>query len=44
MRGEPIVRFGSQPIGNRNRSDVASLANQINNGPMLFALLEMIPC
>jgi hypothetical protein len=41
-RGEPIVQFGSHPIGNRNRSDVASLANQINNGPMLFALLKMI--
>jgi hypothetical protein len=24
------------------RSNVASLADQINNGPMLFALLEMI--
>src|ERR1017187_4184535 len=41
-RREPIVEFGSHPIGNRNRSDVASLANQIHNGPMLFALLEMI--
>ncbi len=39
--GEPIVQFGSHPIGNRNRSDVASLANQIHNGPMIFALLEM---
>jgi hypothetical protein len=40
--GEPIVQFGSHPIGNWNRSDVASLADQINNGPMLFALLEVI--
>jgi hypothetical protein len=40
--GEPIVQFGSHPIRNRNRSDVASLANQINNGPMFFALLEML--
>src|SRR6266446_1698212 len=40
--GEPIVQLGSPPIRNRNRSDVASLADQINNGPMLFALLEMI--
>jgi hypothetical protein len=40
--GEPIVQFDSHPIGNRNRSNVTSLANQINNGPMLFALLEMI--
>src|SRR6266550_9583489 len=38
-RGEPIVEFGSHPIRNRNRSNVASLADQINNGPMLFALL-----
>src|ERR1700719_5205508 len=34
---EPIVQFGSHPIGN-----VASLTDQVNNGPMLFALLEMI--
>jgi hypothetical protein len=40
--GNPIVQFGSHPIGNWNRSNVASLANQIDNGPMLFALLEMI--
>jgi len=25
-------------------ANVASLANQINNGPILFALLEMIQC
>jgi hypothetical protein len=41
-RREPIVQFGSHPIGNRNRPNVASLANQINNGPVPFALLEMI--
>src|SRR5437667_9655252 len=41
-RGEPIVEFGSHPIRNWNCSTVASLANQIHNGPMLFALLEMI--
>src|SRR6266481_1246254 len=40
--GEPIVEFGSHPIRNRNCSNVASLADQINNGPMLFALLEVI--
>jgi hypothetical protein len=39
---EPIVEFGSHLIGNWNRSHVASLADQINNGPMLFALLELI--
>src|SRR3981189_263379 len=41
-RGEPIVEFGSHPIRNWNCSNVASLADQINNGPMLFALLEVI--
>jgi hypothetical protein len=40
--GEPIVQFDSHPIRNWNRSDVASLADQINNGLMLFALLEVI--
>jgi hypothetical protein len=40
--GKPIVQFDSYPIWNRNRSNVASLADQINNGPMLFALLEVI--
>jgi hypothetical protein len=42
--GELIIQCGSHPIGNRNRSNVTALANQINNGPMLFALLEMIQC
>jgi hypothetical protein len=42
--GHPIVQLASHPIANRNRSNVASLADQINNGPMLFALLEMIQC
>src|SRR5229473_1132453 len=41
-RGEPIVEFGSHPIRDWNCSNVASLADQINNGPMLFALLEVI--
>jgi hypothetical protein len=35
--GEPIFQFGSHPIANRNRSNVASLADHINDGPMLFA-------
>src|SRR5437667_5951849 len=29
-RGEPIVQFGSHPIGNRNRSTVSSLPHQNN--------------
>jgi hypothetical protein len=40
--GEAIVQFGSHPIRNWNRSDVTSLTNQVDNGPVLFALLEMI--
>jgi hypothetical protein len=28
--GDPIVQFGSHPIGNWNRSNVASLADQIS--------------
>jgi hypothetical protein len=43
-RGEPIVQFGSHPIRNRDRPNVTSLTNQINDGPVLFALLEMIEC
>jgi len=42
--GHPIVQLASYPIGNRNRSNVASLADQINDGPMLFAPLQMIEC
>ncbi len=42
--GEPIVQFASQPIGNRNRSNVASLTHQIDNSPMFLALLEMVQC
>ncbi len=41
-RAEPVLQFGSHPVRNRNGSNVASLADEINNGPMLFALLEMI--
>jgi hypothetical protein len=41
-RGKPVVQFVSHPIRNRNRSSIASLADQIDNGPVLFALLEMI--
>src|ERR1700687_5297744 len=39
--GEPIVQFGSHPIGNRDRSNVGSLPDPVNHGPMLLALLEM---
>ena len=37
--GEPIVQ-----LANRNRSNMTSLANQIDYGPVLFALLETIQC
>jgi hypothetical protein len=39
---EPIVEFVSHPIWNRNRPNVASLANQIDNSPVFFAPLEII--
>jgi hypothetical protein len=39
-----IVQLASHPIENRDRSNVASLADQINNCPMFFALLEVIYC
>src|SRR6266436_4892908 len=39
---EPIVEFGSHPIMNWNCCNAGSLADQNNNGPMLFALLEGI--
>jgi len=42
--GEPIVQFGSHPIGNWNRFGCDLPCNEINNGPMLLALLEMIQC
>jgi hypothetical protein len=35
--GEPMVQFGSHPIGNWNRSNVASLTDQVNNGNALRA-------
>ena len=37
----PFVQSRFNPIGNRNRSDVSTLANQIHDGPMLLALLEI---
>src|SRR5258708_13488334 len=41
-RGEPIVEFGSHPIRNWNCSNLSSLADQTNNPPILFSLLDTI--
>ncbi len=41
---DPAEQLASQPIGNRNRSNVASLTHQIDNSPMFLALLEMVQC
>src|SRR5260370_25467285 len=37
----PFIQSRFDPIGNRNCSDVSTLANQIHDGPMLLALLEI---
>jgi hypothetical protein len=37
--GKQVFKLGSHAIGNRNCSNVACLANQINNGLVLFAPL-----
>ena len=39
---QPLVQFGNDPVGNRNRSDVSCLAQQIDNGPVFFPLLQMV--
>src|SRR5258707_4766585 len=41
-RGEPIVEFGSHPVRNWNRSNVASLTHQVDDGPVFLPLLKMI--
>src|ERR1035437_2198897 len=37
----PFVQSRLTPIGNRNRADVSTLANQIHYGPVLLALLDV---
>src|ERR1039458_6287877 len=37
----PFIQSRFDPIRDRNRSDVSTLANQIHHGPMLLALLEI---
>ena len=39
---QPLVQFRDDPIGNRNRSDVSPFAQQIDNGPVVLPLLEML--
>jgi hypothetical protein len=37
--GQPIVQSDSDPIRNWHRPNVTCLTNQINNGPMILALV-----
>src|SRR6266568_2812187 len=39
---EPLVQFRNHPVGNGDRSNVSSLTQQIDNGPVILALLEMV--
>jgi hypothetical protein len=41
-RGEPLIQLPFNPIWHRNCPDVACFANQVDDGPMFFALLQMI--
>jgi hypothetical protein len=41
-RYEPLVHLVSHPIGHWHRSDVRSLTHEIDNCPVLLALLKMI--
>ena len=40
---KPLVKCTSHPIRNRNGSDMASLAHQIDDGPVFFPLLKDDP-
>jgi len=37
----PVLQLLSSPVGNRNRPDVTTLANHIDNRPMVFTLFEI---
>src|ERR1035437_4154600 len=39
----PFIQSRFNPIGNRNRSEVSTFANQLHVGPMLLALWEIPP-
>jgi hypothetical protein len=38
---DPLIQGRLDPFGHRNRSNVPALANEIDDGPMLFPLLKM---
>ena len=39
---QPPVQLPLYPVGDWNRSDVPRLANQVNNSPVVFSLLQVI--
>src|SRR6516165_10598770 len=39
---QPVVNRSLHPFRHRNRSDVPSLTDKDNNGPMVFSALDMI--
>ena len=39
---QPVIQFRNDPVKNRHRADVCSLAQQIDNRPVILPLLEMI--
>jgi hypothetical protein len=41
-RGQPIINGPLHPIGNWNGPNMARLANQINDSPVVFAALQML--
>src|SRR5258708_8155952 len=41
-RNKPHSQFAFHPVRNRNRSNVASLTHQVDDGPVFLPLLEMI--
>src|SRR6266436_5897969 len=41
-RSKPHFQFASHPVRNRNRSNVASLTHQVDDGPVFLPLLKMI--
>jgi hypothetical protein len=41
-RGEPLIQLTFHPIWNRDCPDMARFADQVDDGPMLLALLKVI--
>ena len=41
---EPIINDLFDPVWNRHGSNVARFPHQVNNGPVIFVLLQMVKC